>query len=179
MVPPTRTGQKPADSSRRASQQPPRERPSSPLTSDTLFIDGKYVQMQTSAKGRGRKVSAGDSKSRRFMSTRGQWLQGRYKSLSGAGESPSDFNSGTSRNSKFFKSTNPVLAASGRKGAQNAGVQHASTKVFDIPEHLGGFAIRRLKKPGKRKQQAVHLQQRLSPRMHWGARAESSLMKGH
>lgn len=187
--PPTRTGQRPADSSRRAPPQTPRRRPSSPLTSSALFIDGEYVQMQTSAKGRGRKVSASKhAKPRRFMSTQGRWLQGRYKSVSEDSEVPRDQNSGTtSRNSKFFKSTNPVLAPSSRKGAQNPGatrkrpsgnpnVRYAPTQVFDIPEHLGGFAIRRLKKPGKRKpQQAVGLQERLTPRMHRGARPGSSL----
>lgn len=188
LYPSTRTGQRPVDSSRRAAPQTPRKRPSAPLTSSALFIDGEYVQMQTSAKGRGRKVSASDrAKPRRFMSTQGRWLQGRYKSISEDSEAPRDQDSGTSRNSKFFKSTNSVLAPSGGKGAQNPGaskkrpsgnpnVQYAPTQVLDIPEHLGGFAIRRLKKPGKRKpQQAVHLQERLSPRMHPGSRPRSSL----
>lgn len=187
--PPSRTGQRPADSSRRASPQTPRKRPSSPLTSSALFIDGEYVQMQTSAKARGRKVSGGSkhAKPRRFMSTQGRWLQGRYKSFSEDSEVPRDQNSGTSRSSKFFKSTNPVLAPGSRKGAQNPGasrkrpsgnpnVQYAPTQVFEIPEHLGGFAIRRLKKSGKRKpQQALDLQEKLSPRMHRGARPGSSL----
>lgn len=189
MYPSPRTGQKPADSARRASPQTPRKRPSPPLTSSALFIDGQYVQMQTSAKGRGKKVSVSNSKPRRFMSTQGRWLQGRYKSISGDGELQRDPNSGaTSRNSKFFKSTNAVLAPSSGKGAQNPvaskrpsgnpSVQYASTQVFEIPEYLGGFAIRRLKKPGKRKpQQAMHLQEGLSPRMHQGARPGSSLTK--
>ncbi|TWW65461.1 translation initiation factor IF-2-like isoform X2 [Takifugu flavidus] len=190
MYPSTRTGQNPADPSRRASPQTPRKRPSSPMTSSALFIDGEYVQMQTSAKGRGRKVSASDAaKPQRFMSTQGRWLQGRYKSISGDSESPQDLNSGASRNSKFFKSTNTVPAPSGGKRAQNPGaprkrpsgnpsVQYAPTRVLEIPDHLGGFAIRRLTKPGKRKpQQAVHLQERLSPRMHRGGRPGSSLTK--
>lgn len=180
--PSTRTGQKPADSSRRAPPQPPRKRPSAPLTASALFLDGEYVQMQTSAKGRGRKVSAGDfSPPRRFMSTQGRWLQGRYKSVPEDSELPPEHNS--SRNSKFFKSLNTVLGAqnpgaSKKRPSGNPSVQYAPTEVFKIPEHLGGFAIRRLQKPGKRKpQQAVPLQEKLSPRMQWGARPGSSLTK--
>lgn len=196
MYPSTRTGQKPVDTSRQASHQvaapqntlaetqTPRKRPSSPLTSSALFVDGEYVQMQTSARGRGRKVSANEySKPWRFTSTQGQWLQGRYKSILGDRESPHDHISSLSRNSKF-KSTDAILAP---KGAQNAlswkrpsgkpGMRYASTQVYEIPQHLGGFAIRRLKAPGKRKQQAARSQERVSPRMHWGTRPGSSLRK--
>lgn len=196
MYPSTRTGQKPADTSRRASRhqaaaaapnslaktQTPRKRPSSPLTSSALFIDGEYVQMQTSARGRGRKVGAnGYSKPRPFASAQGQWLQGRYKSMSGDKESPRDHVSGpTSRNSQFFKGA--AVASKGAQGALSSrkrpsgepGVRHAPTRVHEIPQHLGGFAIRRLKAPGKRKQQAARSQERVSPRMHRG----SSLRKG-
>lgn len=200
MYPSTRTGQKPVDTSRRASHQvaapqnaPAKtqtpKRPSSPLTSSALFVDGEYVQMQTSARGRGRKVSANEySKPWRFTSTQGQWLQGRYKSMLGDKESPHDDISGLSRNSKFFKSTDGVLAPKEAKGAQKAlssrkrpsgkpGMRYAPTQVHEIPQHLGGFAIRRLKAPGKRKQQAARSQERVSPRMHWGTRPGSSLRK--
>lgn len=204
MYPSTRTGQKPADTSRRASHhqgavaapstlaktQTPRKKPSSPLTSSALFIDGEYVQMQTSARGRGRKVGAnGYSKPWRSTSTQGQWLQGRYKSMLGDKEPPHDRISGpTSRNSKFFKSADTVLAPNEAKRPQNAlasrkrpsgkpGVRYAPTQVYEIPQHLGGFAIRRLKAPGKRKQQAARSQETVSPRMHRGAPPGGSLGK--
>lgn len=148
------------------------------MKSSTLFIDGVYVQMQTSAKGRGRKVTAGSSSMpSRIASTHGRWLQGRYKSV------PEDGDFSRTPKSRFFNSANAILAPSGRTETQklspsrrrpsgNPDVRYAPTEVHEIPEHLGGFAIRRLKK-----QRPVLLQKRVSPPMRQGANRGSSPRK--
>lgn len=156
------------------------------MTSSTLFIDGVYVQMQTSARGRGRKVTAGSSSMpSRFTSSQGRWLQGRYKSMpknSQPPPPPGDYS--RKLKSKFFSSLNTVVAPSGRNEGRNLSpsrkrpsgnpsVRYAPTEVHRIPEHLGGFAIVRLKP-----QQPALPQKRPSPRMHQGARPASSLRKG-
>lgn len=183
--PPTKTSQKPADS-RQAPHpleaQTRRQRPSPPPKSSTLFIDGVYVQMQTSARGRGRKVTGGSyATPSLFSSSQGRWLQGRYKSVpEDSQSSPGDHVSGKPK-SKFFTSANAILAPSGRDGAHNLppsrkrpsgnpDVHYAPTEVHEIPEHLGGFAIRRLKP-----QRPALSQKRVYPRMHHGTLPGSSL----
>uniref|UniRef100_H3BXH5 Uncharacterized protein n=1 Tax=Tetraodon nigroviridis TaxID=99883 RepID=H3BXH5_TETNG len=157
-VPSTRPSQKVAGSSSQASHQAEaptrRQRPSSPLKTATLFIDGVYVQMQTSARGRGRKVMAGSSSMpARFTSPQGRWLQGRYRPVPEDSQPPPGHRSGKTK-SRFFN--NAALAPGtrgtgrhqnlpGKRPSGSPDVHYAPTQVHEIPEHLGGFAIRRLK----------------------------------
>lgn len=151
--------------------------------SSTLFIDGVYVQMQTSAKGRGRRVTADSSSTlSRIASPQGRWLQGRFKAVPEDGPSPPGDFSETSK-SKLFNSANAVLAPSGRDETQKLApfrkrpsgipdVRYAPTEVHEIPAHLGGFAIKRLKK-----QRPVLVQKTVFPTMRQGANPGSSLRK--
>lgn len=161
--------EKAAGSSRQATQQAEarREKPSAPLNTATLFIDGVYVQMQTSARGRARKVLPGSSSMpARFTSLQGRWLQGRYKAVPEDGQ-PGDDHHGGQPKSKFFNSAVPVPGAQNQPRRRLSGspaLRYAPTEVHEIPEHLGGFAIKRLKP-----QRLVYLQQKASPRMSQGA----------
>lgn len=145
--PPTKTSQSPADSRRGSQQvQTRRQRPPTPMKSSALFVDGVYVQMQTSAKGRARKVVPGGlSTSLRLPSSQGRWIQGRYKALQEGGQAPP---SGTGRfTSKLFSSANTAVnrPPSRKRPSGNPNVRYAPTHVHQIPVHLGGSAIRRLK----------------------------------
>lgn len=179
--PSTKASQKPADP-RQAFRQAGVQRLSTPVKSSTLFIDGVYVQMQTSARGRGRKVVPGSSSTpSRFASTRGRWLQGRYKSVPEDSQSLPGNNLNGKFQSKLFSSA--ILMPRSRGVAQNLppfwkrpsgtpDVRYAPTQVHQIPEHLGGYDIKRLKP-----RWPVVSQKRVFPRMRQAALPGSSLRK--
>lgn len=162
--PSTKPSQKPADSRGASQQAETRRQKTSQLTASMILIDGQYVQVQTSARGRGKKVALGPSKSLLSTSSQKSGLRGRYKAA------PAD--------SRFFKSTNAVVVPGGAKNrppstkrpSGNPDVRYAPVEAFKIPEHLGGATIFRLKRPRA-------MQKKGFPSMHQGARPGSSLRK--
>lgn len=168
--PSTKPSQKPADSRRSSQQAATRRQKTSPLAASMILIDGQYVRIQTSARGRGKKVPLGPSKP--LLSTSSQsGLRGHYKAA------PADSRSSPG-DSRFFKSTNAVLVPGGAKNrppsrkrpSGNSDVRYAPVEALKIPENLGGATILRLKRPKT-------LQKKVFPSMHQGARPGDSLRK--
>lgn len=169
--PSTKPSQKPADSRRASQQAATRRQKTSPLAASMILIDGQYVRMQASARGRGKKVALGPSKPLLSTLSQRHGLRGRYKAA------PADSRS-SPEDSRFFKSTNAVLVPGGAKNrppsrkrpSGNPDVRYAQLEAHKIPEHLGGATIFRLKRPEV-------LQKKVFPSMHQGARPGSSLRK--
>lgn len=98
-------------------------------------------------------MGGGGFKRSRFASAQGQWLQGRYRPVPEGALPGRDLTS-----SRFFNGAqNPTATAKRPPGSP--GGRRVATQVYQIPKHLGGFAIRRLKAPAD---------SRASPRMHRG-----------
>lgn len=116
----------------------------------------------------------GGSSQGNFKQTSSQSLPASNKHNAGFNFQPRSSTSQTSSNNPIFTSTQQIprgtsslksswssrnqaqgaynLPASGSTSAGTSGVRYAPTRIYDIPEQYGGFAIRRLKDPVDKKE---------------------------
>lgn len=180
--PPSQRGQKAAQTPALNGQR------DSPVKPSTLFSEGKPVRMQTSATVPARRVNRPHgSKPSIFQETKSKPfnVNGGYKPLLSLTSSRlSNSQSLASSTNSDPESWNRRNGASESRHSGRPGVRVAPTTVHDIPDHFGGFAIRRLKTPREegrvRKPQQTYkpAPQRGEPsRLHVGSGIPESSLK--